>query len=64
MCPKRTTIAKRIEKPRKTALRLFCSQNISAKRNGSPVCPEKKRSFPVKMTLNTGKLKKDDSINI
>lgn len=60
MCPRSTTIAKRIEKARKTVLRFLFSQNIKAKRNGSPVCPEKKRSLPVKIPLKTTLLKKDD----
>jgi len=64
MCPKRTTIANRIEKERKIILRFFSFQKINARRKGSPVCPEKKRSFPVKMPLKASPLKNDEFITI
>ena len=62
MCPNSTTTAKRREKARKIARNILSSQHIRAKRKGSPVCPEKKRSFPVKMPLKTSLLKNDELI--
>jgi len=47
---KSTTIAKVTEKPRNIKRNFLLSQKIRARRKGSPVCPEKKRSFPGKNT--------------
>jgi hypothetical protein len=64
MCPKSTTTAKRKEKLRKVNRRNLLSQTIRAKRKGNPVCPEKKRSFPVKIPLKTSLLKNGELITI
>src|ERR1035437_6889462 len=53
MCPSNTTTANIIEKPRKIKRNFLLFQNIKAKRNGKPVCPEKKRSLPEKIPLKT-----------
>jgi hypothetical protein len=52
-----------IENERKTILSILFSQNIRAKRNGIPVCPEKNKSFPVKIPLKTSLLKKGESMS-
>jgi len=59
MCPRSTTIANMIEKPIKIVLSVLYCQNIRARRKGSPVCPEKNKSFPVKIPLKASLFKKN-----